>query len=181
MTRTLDGLVDAGALVRELRAEQLLAEPVDLRPPPVALRAVETSLLGDALRGRVSPEAFAAVDAADFVTNGYGAIWTYLAGASSAGVLPSPDDVADGLAAHLGVDRDAVLAVIERIALGAVVVVPSVTERAAQVREVARMRRFFAAVERLDAESRCDVHARGELDVERVRAELRAVVREVWK
>lgn len=174
LTRQLGGLVDVVKLVRALRAEQLLHEPADLRPPPLALPALETSLVLDALEGRVTLEVFDLVHAEDFTVHGYGAVWSFLLGALEHDVLPTPEDLAAGLAAHFGADEQAVIDLVRRVAASPVVVVPSVRDRAERVRDVAHLRRLFAAVQALDLEARAHAHARGELDTKGLLARLRA-------
>ena len=180
MTRQLGGLVDVGKLVRQLRAEQLLHEPADLRPPPLALPALETSLVLDALEGRVGLEVFGVLDPACFTVSPLGAIWGFLHGSIEHDVLPAPDDIAEGLAEHLGVDPDDVLAVIRRVVAGPSVFTPTPRKKAETIRDVARLRRTFDEVEALDIELRALTSVRGTINIDEAIARLRAAIRTAW-
>lgn len=181
MTRQLGGLVDVRALVRELRAEQLLAEPVGaLRPPPLALPAVETSLVLDALEGRVTLDVFALVGEQDFASQALAALWDFLGAGARAASLPSPEETAEGVAKRLGVEPDDVLAVIRRIASGPSVFTPTARRKAETIRDVARLRRTFEAVEALDIEIRALASVRGDINTDDAIARLRAAIRTAW-
>lgn len=158
MKGQLTGVVDVGALVAALRADNLLYEPVNLRGPAVARRADEAAVLLDVLERRADLDVLALLVPEDFADPAYRDLFAFCVETMTAGGLVNLDTLEADLADRWQTGTKRVRELLRAILEGPALFVPTAADKARALHEVGVLRREFEAAERLDLEARAVAH-----------------------